>query len=92
MSKLFLITLPASMIFCGQPPVLRPILQVSAFRVRRISARSDLRKIPWTTDLYDRSNICCIEYALQTVGSIGLQSSDTHWLPLLPSLGVTWRF
>ncbi|MDH3531951.1 MAG: TonB-dependent receptor [Gammaproteobacteria bacterium] len=46
------------------------------------------------TNLYDHSNTCCIEYTLQTEtdGTKVLQSRETHWLPLVPSLGVIWRF
>ena len=42
------------------------------------------------TNLYDQQNPCCIEYSLQSDGS--LAGRNKHWLPLLPSLGIVWRF
>ena len=46
------------------------------------------------TNLYDRENPCCTKYRVLTDGS-GNQTLDAdqgNWLPLIPSLGVTWRF
>ena len=42
------------------------------------------------TNLLDRDNPCCTEYHLNAQGE--LVSRTSHWLPLLPSLGVIWRF
>lgn len=42
------------------------------------------------TNLFDRSNPCCIEYSVANDGS--LAGKEASWLPLLPSLGVIWRF
>jgi outer membrane receptor protein involved in Fe transport len=53
-------------------------------------SRGDLTVFLEVTNLYDRANACCIEYSLATDGS--LASRDKHWLPLVPSLGVNWRF
>jgi len=46
------------------------------------------------TNLYDRANTCCIEYSLGpgTGGVPVLLARERHWLPLVPSLGVVWRF
>jgi hypothetical protein len=46
------------------------------------------------TNLYDRENPCCTKYRLQTDGSGDqvLTSNEGNWLPLIPSLGVIWRF
>lgn len=46
------------------------------------------------TNLYDRANPCCTEYSLASDenGSDILLSRETHWLPLVPSLGVIWQF
>ena len=52
--------------------------------------RGDLTAFLEITNLYDRQNPCCIEYSVRTDGS--LASRDKHWLPLVPSLGVIWRF
>ena len=62
------------------------------FRVSREYAlsRGSLTVFLDVTNAYDRSNACCIEYSLAADGS--LASRETHWLPLLPSLGVVWRF
>ncbi len=45
------------------------------------------------TNLYDRRNACCTEYSVVT-GSGGpeLMAVQKHWLPLVPSLGIVWRF
>ena len=52
--------------------------------------RGDLTAFLEITNLYDRQNPCCIEYSVRADGSLG--SRDKHWLPLVPSLGVIWRF
>ncbi len=52
--------------------------------------RGDLTTFLEVTNLYDRPNPCCIEYSVRPDGS--LASRDKHWLPLVPSLGVVWRF
>ena len=38
----------------------------------------------------DRRNPCCTEYALDRNGE--LIARTAHWLPLVPSLGITWKF
>ena len=45
------------------------------------------------SNLYDRSNECCLEYAV-IPGATGpvLSENEEHWLPLVPSLGIVWRF
>jgi len=53
-------------------------------------ARSDLTVFLDVTNVYDRANPCCVEYSLDADGS--LASRSKHWLPLVPSLGVIWRF
>ena len=53
-------------------------------------ARGDLTAFLEITNLYDRANPCCTEYSLLPDGS--LNSRESHWLPLVPSLGVVWRF
>ncbi len=42
------------------------------------------------TNAYNRANPCCVEYSLAEDGA--LVANETHWLPILPSLGVVWRF
>jgi hypothetical protein len=53
-------------------------------------ARGDLTAFLEITNLYDRANPCCTEYSLLPDGS--LASRESHWLPLVPSLGAVWRF
>jgi hypothetical protein len=52
--------------------------------------RGDLTAFLEITNLYDRANPCCTEYSLLPDGS--LNSRQSNWLPLVPSLGVVWRF
>ena len=52
--------------------------------------RGDVKAFLELTNLYNRANPCCTEY---TVGADGaLSGREAHWLPLLPSLGIVWRF
>jgi hypothetical protein len=52
--------------------------------------RGDLTTFLEISNLYDRANTCCTEYSLLPDGS--LDSNEAYWLPLVPSLGVVWRF
>ncbi len=62
-------------------------LRVSrAFEVRR----GELRAFLEITNSLDRTNPCCTEYSLDEQGD--LQARTARWLPLVPSLGVVWRF
>lgn len=61
----------------------------------RISRNFDLPRGELTafleiTNLYNRANPCCIEYSVAADGS--LIARQSHWLPILPSLGVVWAF
>lgn len=46
------------------------------------------------TNLYNRQNPCCTEYTQQAGpdGTSELAVRERHWLPIVPSLGVVWRF
>ncbi|NQV86277.1 MAG: hypothetical protein HQ492_04290 [Woeseiaceae bacterium] len=45
------------------------------------------------SNLYDRQNECCTEYSVETTsGGPLLVEKKAYWLPLVPSLGVIWRF
>lgn len=46
------------------------------------------------TNLYNRENPCCTKYRLQTDanGARTLTANQGNWLPIIPSLGVVWRF
>ena len=55
--------------------------------------RGELSVFLEVSNLYDRSNECCLEYGV-TPGATGpvLSENEGYWLPLVPSLGVVWRF
>ena len=57
-------------------------------------ARGELTVFLEITNLYNRSNPCCTKYRLQTDsgGNQIVTSNEGNWLPLIPSLGVIWRF
>jgi outer membrane receptor protein involved in Fe transport len=44
------------------------------------------------TNLTDRSNPCCIEYSVLEGPPPALVRDEDHWLPILPSIGVLWRY
>jgi len=55
--------------------------------------RGDLTVFLEISNLYDRQNPCCTEYSMIAVpGGPQLVEDEAYWLPLLPSLGVVWRF
>ena len=59
------------------------------FRIRQ----GELAVFLEVSNLYDRDNECCLEYTiLPGVTGPVLSESEGHWLPLVPSLGVVWRF
>lgn len=46
------------------------------------------------TNMLSRENECCVEYTLTGApdGSMSLREEVDHWLPLVPSIGVLWRY
>lgn len=46
------------------------------------------------TNLLSRENPCCIEYTVtrDADGTVVLEEEVDHWLPLVPSIGVLWRY
>lgn len=46
------------------------------------------------TNLYNRNNPCCTRYSNQidANGTESILARSKNWLPLVPSLGVVWRF
>jgi len=46
------------------------------------------------TNLLDRRNPCCtdLEYVTDADGTASLERDLRHWLPLVPSIGVLWKF
>lgn len=53
-------------------------------------SRGTLTAFLEVSNLYDRANPCCTEYSVAEDGS--LAERHRNWLPLVPSLGVVWRF
>lgn len=65
----------------------------------RVSRDFELRRGSLTaflevSNLYNRENPCCTEYTVQPgAGSADeLVAVEKFWLPIVPSLGVVWRF
>jgi outer membrane receptor protein involved in Fe transport len=55
--------------------------------------RGDLTVFLEVSNLYDRDNPCCTEYSVTTTATgPELVGREANWLPLVPSLGVVWRF
>lgn len=56
--------------------------------------RGDLTAFLEVTNLNDRENPCCIQYSVQrdSDGNEVIQAKGGTWLPIVPSLGVVWRF
>lgn len=46
------------------------------------------------TNAFDRRNPCCTDYTFELAGdgSVEVDRDYRHWLPLVPSVGVLWRF
>lgn len=66
------------------------------FRVTRTYAlaRGALDIFLEASNVLSRKNECCIEYEVITTpdGSVALKEGIDHWLPLVPSIGVLWRY
>jgi hypothetical protein len=66
------------------------------FRVTRTYAlaRGALDVFLEASNVLSRKNECCIEYEVIAApdGSAALEEDLDHWLPLVPSIGVLWRY
>ena len=62
------------------------------FRASRSVAvrRGELTTFIEITNALNRANACCTEYSISNDGE--LKARIRHWLPLVPSLGLVWRF
>lgn len=60
------------------------------FKVRR----GELTAFLDVTNFYDRQNPCCTDISVNAAvnGGQTLTQKEANWLPLVPSLGVIWRF
>ncbi len=56
--------------------------------------RGELTVFGEVTNALDRRNPCCTDYTheLADAGELTLERDYRHWLPLVPSLGVLWKF
>lgn len=66
------------------------------FRVsRRFSVRyGEMTGFIEATNATNRSNPCCVDYGEQTdsAGNPYLKSHTENWLPVVPSIGILWKF
>jgi hypothetical protein len=53
-------------------------------------SRGELTAYLEISNALNRANPCCTEYSLAQNGT--LVAAETHWLPVIPTLGVVWRF
>jgi len=56
--------------------------------------RGDLTVFAEVTNAFNRQNPCCVDfsYGYDASGSLALDREYRHWLPLVPSVGVLWRY
>ena len=56
-------------------------------------SRGDLTVFAEVTNALNRHNPCCTDYSYDYVdGWLTLERDERHWLPLVPSIGVLWRY
>jgi outer membrane cobalamin receptor len=55
---------------------------------------SELTAFIEVSNVLNRQNACCTDYSMQLAadGSPSLRVENEHWLPLVPSIGVVWKF
>ena len=55
--------------------------------------RGDLSVFAEVTNAFDRRNPCCTDHSYAYPdGQLTLEREYRHWLPLVPSVGVLWRY
>jgi len=55
--------------------------------------RGDLSLFVEVTNLLDRANPCCVDFSFESQdGEPVIEREYRHWLPLVPSIGVLWKF
>lgn len=55
--------------------------------------RGDLDVFAEVTNAFNQRNACCTDYSYAYPGGqLTLEREHRHWLPLVPSVGVLWRF
>ena len=68
-------------------------LDVRASRKFQLS-NSELIAFVEISNVVNRENACCTEYStiVNSAGESVLVTEPRHWLPLVPSVGVLWKF
>lgn len=68
-------------------------LDVRASRTFQL-ADSELEAFLEVSNISDRQNPCCTRYSMRSDGNGGrvIDADQSNWLPLIPSLGIIWRF
>jgi len=56
--------------------------------------RGTLNVFAEVSNVFDRSNPCCVDFSYDTAedGAIELEKQYRNWLPLVPNVGVLWKF
>jgi outer membrane receptor protein involved in Fe transport len=55
--------------------------------------RGDLNVFAEITNAFNQRNPCCVDYSYDYPdGQLALEREYRHWLPLVPSVGVLWKF
>ena len=56
--------------------------------------KSELTTFIEISNLYNRRNPCCTRYSVEVGedGSSAIKANRSNWLPLVPSVGVVWKF
>jgi len=55
--------------------------------------RGDLNVFAEVTNALNRRNPCCVDYSYDYPnGQLALEREYRHWLPLVPSVGLLWKF
>ena len=55
--------------------------------------RGDLNVFAEVTNAFNQRNPCCVDYSYDYPdGQLALEREYRHWLPLVPSVGVLWKF
>jgi len=56
-------------------------------------SRGELSVFAEMTNAFNRDNPCCVDYSYEYRGdTVVLQSDERHWLPVVPSVGVLWKY
>jgi len=68
-------------------------LDARASRTFQLS-KSELTTFIEVSNLYNRRNQCCTQYTVEVGddGSRSVKANRSNWLPIVPSVGVVWRF